>query len=142
MITKEKLQCIKDMRIERVDVPEWDDFVYVRSLTGSERDNFERSMHTGMGEDRRENLANLRARLCVLAICDENGQTILSNGDIDWLGEKNSAALERIWQKIQDLSGFSKKDIEHLEKNSGNPQSEKSSSESQKSLGMHTQTIG
>lgn len=129
MISRDSLRKIWDMTIEKLDIPEWQDFVYVRSLTGEERDSFENSMFERRGDDIKQNLNNLRARLVVLTACDDKGERIFSDADISWLGTRNARALERIFIKAQELSGLRKKDIEDMVKNSGKTQDASSISE-------------
>lgn len=123
MITRDNIKEKVDLIIERVDIPEWNDFIFVRSITAEERDLFENSMYTGQGDDRQENLKNLRARLVVLAACDEAGKRIFKDSDTEWLGRKNALAVNRIFQKAQELGGFKKEDIDTLTKNSKSGQS-------------------
>lgn len=132
MITRDFLKKLDDFRTVKVEVPEWKDFVYVRTLTGLERDAFETSMYTGRGKDRRENLKNLRARLVVLTVCDEKGVRLFTNEDAEWIGKKNANALDRIFIKAQELAGLRQEDIEDLTKNSESTQNEKSILESPK----------
>lgn len=116
MLTKEQILQTNDLPKELVKVPEWDGEVYVRTMTGAERDNFEQSLVISKGK---MNLANIRARLCALAICDENGNRLFTDSEIEQLGQKSAAALDRIFEVTQKLNGIGAKDIEELEKNSG-----------------------
>jgi hypothetical protein len=112
----------KDLPMERVDVPEWGGFVYVRTLTGMERDRFEADSLAGKGKDRHVSLRNIRARLVVLATCNERGERIFVDADVDAIGRKSSAALDRIFSVAQRLSRVSDDDVEDLAKNSeGDP---------------------
>jgi len=129
MITRESLKQQKDIKIEKVEIPEWNSFVYVKSLTGKERDSFEDSMYTGRSGEK-VNLKNLRARLVVLTMCNENGKRIFSDEDADWVGDKNAAALNRIFVKAQELSGLRQEDVERLVKNSNSAPGAESTSES------------
>lgn len=129
MLNRDFIKEIKDFRIEKVEIPEWDDFVYVRSLTGTERDAFESSMYIGKGDGRQENLKNIRARLVVLTACDENGVRIFEDKDVDWVGGKNANALDRIFIKAQELAGLRAEDVEKLAKNLESTQNEEFISE-------------
>lgn len=113
----------QDLQIELVDVPEWDGQVYVRCLTGAERDRFEEgSLRNAGSKAQSVVLANMRARLCALAICDENGARLFSDSDVAKLGEKSAQALNRVFEAAARLSGITQQDIEDLSKNSGEAQ--------------------
>lgn len=119
VLTKNAILSQSDREIEMVEVPEWCGVVFVRSLSGEERDQFEASIIERNGRDVRTNLRNLRARLVVLAACDESGNPIFSPGDADALGAKSAAALDRIFSVAQRLSGLRENDVQELAENFG-----------------------
>lgn len=119
VLTKNAILSQSDREIELVEVPEWGGVVFVRSLSGEERDQFEASIIERNGRDVRTNLRNLRARLVVLAACDESGAPIFTPGDADALGAKSAAALDRIFSVAQRLSGLRENDVQELAENFG-----------------------
>lgn len=121
VLTKNAILSQSDREIELVEVPEWGGVVFVRSLSGEERDQFEASIIERNGRDVRTNLRNLRARLVVLAACDESGNPIFSPGDADALGAKSAAALDRIFSVAQRLSGLRENDVQELAENFAAP---------------------
>lgn len=112
----------QDIKTENVTVPEWGCDVFIKGLTGAERDSYEQSMFTvsenGKKVDVKMNRGNLRAKLLVKTICDEAGNRIFTDSDVDALGSKSASALERLFPVAQKLSGLSDKDVEDIEKNS------------------------
>lgn len=88
----------------------------LRGMTGTERDSFEATLQVGTGTP---NLANLRARLLVRTIVDENDQRVFEDGDEDALGQLPAAVLDPLFTAAQKLSGVTKSDIEELLGNSG-----------------------
>ena len=90
----------------------------VRSFTGRERDAFEASMVRGDGRDRKVDLTNMRARLVGLTVIDETGQRLFTDDEVDLLGAKSGAALDRVFAVAQKLNGLSGADVEELSKNS------------------------
>jgi hypothetical protein len=115
VLDRAAIRNAEDIRVEPVKVPEWGGIVYVRTLTGSERDDWEDASIQGRGKDRRVSLRNLRARLVALAACNAEGQRIFTDADASWLGEeKSSAALDRLFTKAQHLSKITEEDIEEL----------------------------
>ena len=100
-------------------VPEWGGTVRVRGLSGKERDQFEASMldtskKRKKGQPQAMNFANLRAKLCAWCVVDVDGARMFSDSDIAALGEKSAAALDRIFEVAQTLSGISDDDVEEL----------------------------
>jgi hypothetical protein len=121
LLTKDAILAKDDLIKEQVDIPEWGGYVFVRCLTGAERDDFEASLVSQKGKDKKSNFKNLRARLVAISVVDEQGAKIFSELDIPNLGQKNAAVLDRLFDKAQILSGFKKEDIEDLTKNSEDP---------------------
>jgi len=52
-----------------------------------------------------------------LTICDEEGTRLFAAKDMDELGKKSAAALDRIFTVAQRLNGLSGEDVEDLAKN-------------------------
>jgi len=120
---------VPDQTIEVLDVPEWGGSLYVRGLTGEERDSFEQSMVEKKGPKREMNLANVRAGLVARAACTEEGVRIFSDRDVKRLGQKSAVALDRVYAVASRLSGLTKEDEEELvEDFSSGDQSEPSTS--------------
>jgi len=113
----------RELARERVDVPEWGGHVFVRVLTAAERDALELIWES---TKRR----NLRARLAVSTVCDEHGADIFHVDDVEQLGRQASTALVRIADTALRVNGFTKADVEQLEKNSPSDPSDDSSSDS------------
>ena len=126
MLTKSQILSANDIKKELVSVPEWGGDVYVRMMSGAERDNFEQKMSRKRNEHPDGFIANVRARLCVETIVDEKGNRLFSDKDVDELGSKCAVALERLFDKSQKLNGFTEEDIKELAKNSESGQSEDS----------------
>ena len=114
LLNRESILQADDLPKELVDVPEWGGSVYVRSLTGAERDRFESSMIKQRGKNQQMNLDNIRAKLAVLTVCDEEGKRIFSSADIDELSKKSAAALDRIFAVARRLSGLGEDDVKEL----------------------------
>lgn len=122
-LNREAILAAEDLPRELVEVPEWGGAVYVRALTGAERDQFEASIVEQRGRDMRMNMRNIRAKLVALTVVDEDGQRIFTDDDVAALGGKSAAALDRLFAVAQRLSGLSKEDVEELAKNSESVQS-------------------
>lgn len=114
MLTKAQILAADDMKRVSVQVPEWGGDVLVRPLTGCERDAIE----TRIVEDRKAGKpVAFRATLVAMSTCDEGGNLLFEESDIEALGVKSSAPLDRIYDVASRLSGFTKSDVKELEKN-------------------------
>ena len=117
LLEKEVLQTVK------VDLGN-DEFVYVRQMTGRERDNFEQSLmkriqHPDGKITYEQALTDFRAKLAVCTLSDEKGNALLQPGDYPALSQAMSAArLEKIINEAQKLNKITEEDKEGLVKNS------------------------
>lgn len=129
LLTKELILQVQDVQIELIEVPEWGGAVYVKGLTGAERDAFESTIIQQKGKSQTVNMRNVRAKLLQLTIVDDKGNRLFSAEDIGALGSKSAKAIERLFEAASRLSGISAADAEELSKNSESDQSEDSISD-------------
>ena len=137
-LNREQIKKADDIEKKKVECPEWGGPVWIRGLTGKQRDKWESEFiesSSGMieaeledGKKQRMNPENARARLVVKCAVDEQGNRIFEDSDVEWLGEKSAKALDRCYEKARELSGISEDDIEEAEKALGNGQRESSGS--------------
>ncbi|WP_461369485.1 hypothetical protein [Candidatus Darwinibacter acetoxidans] len=126
ILTRDAILQAEDLPRELVEVPEWGGCVYVRALTGAERDAFEASVVEQRGKSTKMNLRNIRAKLVALTAVDEEGKRLFTDDDAALLGKKSAAALDRVFDVAQRLSGLKDEDVEELAKNSEDDLSEDS----------------
>ena len=103
-----------DLPSEKVEVPEWGVTVWVRSMSGHDRDLFESQMIDLSEKGRR--MDNFRARLTVFCCVDESGKRIFKDGDISALGEKSGKALDRVFDVASRLNKMTEETIEDEKK--------------------------
>lgn len=113
MLTKDAIRAASDLPREMVQIPEWGGFLYVRTMTGTERDAWESSLSAG----KKVNLDKVRAKLAVAVACDADGKPMFTPADVDWLSEKSAAALQRIFAAASKLNCLSGAELEELAKN-------------------------
>jgi hypothetical protein len=119
VLGRDDILAAPDIHPQRVEMPEWGGCVYVRGLTARERDAFESSIvSVDKNGERKVNARNVRARLVALGICDEGGQPVFTESDVNELGKKSALALERLFDTIRHLSGMTDDDFAELEGNS------------------------
>ena len=116
---KDDILAASDVTFEEIEVPEWGGWVRVKALSGAERDWFEASVS---GEERkgkkvRMNLRNVRARLVSMCLVDERGKRLFTPNDIEALGHKSAAALDRVFDAAMRLAGMRQEDIDELTEN-------------------------
>ena len=128
-LTKDQILESNDLKNEAVNVPEWGGTVYVRTMTGADRDQFESSMVLVMPDGtRKTDMTNLRAKLVALTIVDEAGARLFDTSDMDRLGLKSAAAIERVFAVAQRINGLGGQAEDGALKNSKADQVEGSSS--------------
>lgn len=118
-LTAAEILDADDMPMELVEVPEWHGHVYVRGLTGSDRDKFESSMierrTKGRGTTSELKLDNVRAGLVSRCIVDSStGNRKFTDSQVVALGTKSAAALDRVYEVASRLSGLRPEDAEEL----------------------------
>lgn len=117
LLKRDDILNINDLPFEDVEVPEWGGVVRIRALTAAERDKFEASIVVRKGNKTELNPENMRAKLVALAAIDEEGNRLFTEKDVEVLGRKSAAALDRLFQVAQKLSGLSPESLEEKVKN-------------------------
>lgn len=123
LLNKEMLLARDTLKVVKVEFEDGN-FVYVRQMTGRERDIFEQSIMRakknakGHVETYETVLEDFRAKLAVVTVCDEKGELLLSPGDVSTLSKNMSAAkLEKIINEAQKINAITEEDKEDLIKN-------------------------
>ena len=122
-LSREDVHEYDDQRLEWVDVPEWSKDgeragTFAKNIGGRARDRCERESWEAEGDKPRLTLENARARWVVQGACNIKGERIFEDADAEWLGEKDSKALDRIYEVVQRLSGASVAEEKAAAKNS------------------------
>jgi hypothetical protein len=110
-LSKSAILSAPDLQPVAIDVPEWGGRIYIRPMTGAERDRWEIDHLGNPGVD-------VRARLAVSILCDESGKLLFGREDIPDLTQKSAHALDRIWSAGTKLCRITNEDVEALRKNS------------------------
>ena len=135
LLAKEKIEIIEvDLGKDDKGDPQT---VFVRQMSGRERDVWERSFvkeikdnrGTVIGHD--QAFEDFRAKLAVVTVCNSEGMLILKPSDAPILSQNMSAAtLEKIVNAAQRLNAITEEDKEAIVKNSEADQVGNSSSDS------------
>lgn len=127
-LTRDQILAPRTPVIETLDIPEWGGAVSVRVPTPRQLEDYEENNRKRRAAG---NLYNgLRARIAILACCDETGAPIFTSADEAALmtGEGNIGALTKIAEWLSPRVGWSEEDIEDRAKNSQQTEEEGSSS--------------
>lgn len=95
-----------DRQHEDVEVPEWGGTVRVVGLSGTDRDAYEASFVDAKGKPAPQRLRNIRAKLLVKCLVNENGGRLFTDAQAQALGEKNGAIVDRLFDVARRLSGI------------------------------------
>lgn len=129
MSLRELILGAQDLPRVAVPTPEWegtDGQVYVRGLTGNERDRYEIFLaHHQEDEERLREEAEpqdtddakprvilalgtdkVRATIVAMGSVDVDGTRIFDDKDVALLGSKHAGVLDRLYSKIRELSGM------------------------------------
>lgn len=117
LLNRAQILAREDLQRQDVPVPEWGGDVAVRMLTAGERDSL-LSLFFDANGTKIANPANYRANLVALATCDEAGERIFSDADIEQIAGKADVAIERIFKAAQALNHLGGDAVEEAAKNS------------------------
>jgi hypothetical protein len=120
MSLREKILAANDRPIIRLNIPEWGCDVFVRAMSGAQRDVFEQfwSKRNEEGTD------EARARLAAMVLCEEDGKSVfetVGDGTLN-LKDKSATALDRIFNTVLDQNKIGAGGIEEAAKNSESAQ--------------------
>lgn len=135
LLSREKLLEKQHLEIVKVDLGD-DVHVFVRQMTGHERDEFERKLVHRFKDEKGKydydmRLEDYRSKLAVHTVCDDKGVLLLQSNDYKQLSTSMSALrLEKIINEAQRINAITEEDKEGLVKNSDAGQAGSSSSDS------------
>lgn len=136
LLTREALLQKDDLKVEKVELSKG--YVFVREMTGHEKDIWEQSMlkqkpsgNKNKGVEYETTLEDFRAKLAVVTVCDAEGDLLFKPEDARVLNKMMSATnMERIVTAAQKLNAISEQEKEELLKNSEADQTDSSNSNS------------
>ena len=116
---RDAIRATDDRPIVAVAIKDWSRTIHVRRMSAMDLDRREAyaAAHRSSGDDLESVMCGLRARMAVLAACDEKGELLFEWDDAEWLSEKSGAALDQIIGAAQGLSGITDAQLRDLSGN-------------------------
>jgi hypothetical protein len=106
-LNKTAILAAGDIKLDKVAVPEWGGDVYLKTISGIDRDQFEE----GYSEQK---MKNFRARFLVLTLCDEKGDRLFTDAEVAELAKKSSLVLNRLFEKAWGFNAFTNEAVDDL----------------------------
>lgn len=107
-LSKAKILAAKDVKLSApLPVAEWGGDVFIKTLSGTERDAFEEAYAE-------QKMKSFRVRFLVLTLADESGERLFGDADIPALSEKSSIVINRLFEKAWSHNAFTNEAVETL----------------------------
>ncbi len=129
LLSKSAILAASDLKHEDVPVKEWGGTVRVRTMTGTERDEFRAAIASETGVP----VGKFSAALLVATLVDENGNRLFTAEDMVAMQAKSAKSLDAPAAVAMRLNGLGPAAVEDAVKNSESDQSGDSGSGSPKS---------
>jgi len=122
-LSKDQILGLSDIQTKEIEVPVWNETVYIRQLSRGQQDQYMKRRFTSSAVKHGSNAAETEsavdlfghdAWIVAQAVCDEAGNRLFTNAEAKKLEEKNGEAIGFIAVEIIKFSGLSK-DVEELE---------------------------
>ena len=113
-LTKDQIFNASDHQIKTLNIPEWGGDICLKTMTGFQRDKYESEI---LKCQKNNSFVNMRVKLAIYTVCDEDGNLLFEEKDINLLTKKSASALDKIFDEATKMNGISEEDIEELEKN-------------------------
>jgi hypothetical protein len=110
-LTKEQILAAQDLKKTTIEVPEWGGTVNVKQIGVRERDELS-ALHgvwtKAKGNSRvfndtkegHEAFAEFRLKTVAFSLADDNGNRLFSDADIEDLGKKSPAVIDRVYEQL------------------------------------------
>lgn len=107
---------------EPMTVPELGGLIYVKGMSGKERDKTEEAFRIKKGRRAgQSDLRNFRSFMACRVVVNKAGERLLNDDDVDVIGRLPSGVLDRIIAKMNELSGTTDEEIDDLGNASASP---------------------
>ena len=114
-LTVAEIRAVEDRKLEMVDIPEWGGAVYLRPMSGVERDEME-----GLAiriDDATERGQAIKKFFVLELVVNEDGEKLFKEEDWVWLMKKSSSAILKIVRHVREDNGLGPQAAEETAKN-------------------------
>lgn len=125
-LSRDDILGADDLPLKEIEVPEWGGTVWVRGMTGTERDRFE--WRISQTQNKPENI-QVRSEFVGRCLVDEDGKRLFTDKDAAKLGEKSGAVLDRLFDEVRAMSGMGEDEVEDAAEDFGETPSDDSPSD-------------
>lgn len=125
-LSADDILAAEDLETHEVDVPEWGGTVLVRPFTATERDRYELALREAATNP---DNAQIRAHFAGRVMVDGNGKRLFGDKEVGKLGAKNAAPVDRVIDKVREISGMKKGAADKAAEDFGDAPSDGSSSD-------------
>ena len=112
-LTREQILAADDLGLLEVNVPGWSGSLFIRVMTCGERDSYENDWVANKGKG----VENFRTKFLARCLCDDKGQRLFTDAEIEQLAKKSAKVMSRVWAKAMEHNALTDKDVEELAKN-------------------------
>jgi len=115
LLTPDEISAADDRQWEDVPVPEWGGTVRIASMSGTDRNAYQKQMVVlgSNGRPQGVDLADQYARLLSKCLVGEDFRRLyVTDKQVALLGRKNGAVLERLVEVAKRVSGLSDRAVE------------------------------
>jgi hypothetical protein len=106
-LDRKSILAANDVKLEKTPVPEWGGDVYLRVISGADRDRFEESYAD-------QKMKAFRIRFLLLTLCDDSGERLFKDEEAEMLGKKSSVVINRLFEAGWKLNAFSQEAVDAL----------------------------
>ena len=112
MALRDDIRDIDDCKIQGpIEVPEWETSLYVRTMTGPVYGRLMVNWET------LDKAGKAMAALVCASACNERGERVFADDDLEWLQDKNANALQRVFLPAFEINKLGKVAVEELRAN-------------------------
>jgi hypothetical protein len=112
-MNRESILAKRSVRIVPVEVPEWNDTVFLRALTVGDRDRIDQFVH-----ESKQRLSGFRSLVLSLCLCDQHGNRVFTDAQRAEIDSIDAGIAERLFNAAMPLAGISAADAKEIEGNS------------------------
>lgn len=106
---------VEDKTFEKVEIPEWNGFVFIRVMSAKERSEVE-DIYMRVSELKKDT-GKFRKELLKRTLCNSKGEPIITDEAIaEHMMGKSALVIERLFETACVVNGFRERDVETLKK--------------------------